>query len=276
MVRAMKVFVFAALALAVASPAVADTCAKQVTAYDKWLAPIKADVAKGAVMSDRVERWVAIPLRQGSPPKQSAMTIVVDKDGLHDGDGPAVAPSGAGALIERNVNIAFARTNANAISRGILIAATPDAPASSVKAAAVAAAAAKESVWLVFRPNDGTAKAPAKSPVTDELGTRDVNALVKVISKEFGACSGLMSMMQSLGGQTESSRLRAILDKPSAALAKCKCKTKPSVVASVMWKLAFENLAVVVPVPAKSIAGLPWGDATATWADAGPVVAKAL
>ena len=178
----MKAFVFAAVALAIAEPAAAETCAKQVAAYDKWLAPIKADVAKGAVMSDRVERWVAIPLRKGSPPKQSAMTIVVDQDGLHDGDGAAVAPSDAGALIERNVNISFARTNKNAISRGILIAATPDAPASAVKAAVQAAAAAKESVWLVFRPSDGTAKAPASSAVTDELGTRDVNALVKVIS----------------------------------------------------------------------------------------------
>ena len=263
------------VAVLAAPHAVAEPCAKKIAAYDKWLAPIKDDVAKGAVLADRVERWVAIPLRKGTPPKQSAMTIVVDKDGLHDGDGSAVPPSAAGALIEENVNISFARTNANAISRGILIAATPDAPASSVKAA-VAAAAAKENVWLVFRPSDGTAKAPAKSAVTEELGTRDVNALVKVITKEFGACSGLMSMMRSLGGQTESSRLPVILEQPSAALAKCKCKTSPDVVASVMWKLAFENLAVVVPVPAKAIAGLPWGDAKATWAEAAPAVVKAL
>jgi hypothetical protein len=42
------------------------SCADQLGTYDKWIAPIKADVARGAVMSDRVDELVAIPLRAGS------------------------------------------------------------------------------------------------------------------------------------------------------------------------------------------------------------------
>jgi len=62
-------------ALALARPALAEPgCADQLAAYASWLEPIKADLASGAVVSDRVDQLVAIPLRAGSPPKQPAMT----------------------------------------------------------------------------------------------------------------------------------------------------------------------------------------------------------
>jgi hypothetical protein len=255
------------------------SCADQLGTYDKWIAPIKSDVARGAVMSDRVDELVAIPLRAGSPPKQSAMTLVVDKAGLHDGAGPARPASQAAGLIEANTNLAFARTNKHAISHGILVFATLDAPAASVRAAVTAASAAHEDVWLVFRPSDGKAAAPGPSAVTKELGklgSKDVSTLVGVIQRELGTCDGLMEMMRELGGQTESSRLPVLTDAPRPALAKCSCKPRPDVVASILWKLAFQNLGVLVPVPAASIAALPWGDGKTTWKDLAPAIVKAL
>jgi len=266
-------------ALALARPALAEPgCADQLAAYASWLEPIKADLASGAVVSDRVDQLVAIPLRAGSPPKQPAMTLFVDAAGLHDGAGPARPASEAAALIAANTNIAFARTNKNAISHGVLVAATPDAPAASVRAGITAALAAHEAAWLVFRPSDGKAAAPAASSVTvelDKLGTKDVSALVTVVQREFGTCDGLMAMMRKLSGQTEASRLPILADAPRAALETCRCKPSPAAVASILWKLAFQNLAVVVPLPAKP-ATLPWGDAKATWKDAAPGIVKAL
>ena len=278
----MKSWTVLALVAAVAYGRVAEagsTCADQLAAYDKWFAPIKADLDKGAVSSDRVERLVAIPLRAGSPPKQSAMTLVVDKDGLHDGSGPATKVSQAKTLIAENRNLVFAKTNKNAISHGILVFATADAPAASVRAAVAAAVASKESVWLVFRPSDGKAAAPATSAVTkeiDKIDSKDIGTLVKVVQREFGKCSGLMDMMQELSSESELSRLALLASAPHAALEKCACKTEPAVTASLLWKIIFSNLAVVVPVPATGADALAWGDAKATWKDAAPAIVKAL
>ena len=97
-----------------------------------------------------------------------------------------------------------------------------------------------------------------------------------MIQREFGTCDGLMQMMSTMAGQTESSRLPVLIDAPVAALKKCSCKPAPDVVASILWKLAFHNLGVLVSVPASSIAGLPWGDAKATWGERASAVAKAV
>jgi hypothetical protein len=255
------------------------SCASQVSSYEKWLEPIKAEVAKGAVVSDRVDQLVAIPLQTGSPPDQPAMTIVVDKEGLHDGRKPARPPADAAALIEGNETIAWAKDHKNAISHGIVVLATRDAPAASVHAAVVAAAAAHEQVFLVFRPSDATAVAPAASAVTkeiDQLDSKDVSALVKVIQRDFGPCDGLMGMMQELSSQVESLRLKTLINAPGPALKKCSCKTPPAVAASILWKLMFKNLGVVVLVPDKLIGGLPWGDAKATWETVAGAVVKAI
>lgn len=266
-------------ALVHASAASASPCAEQLAAFDEWLAPIKADLGKGAVMSDRVDRLVAIALRAGSPPDQPAMTLVVDAEGLHDGAGPARPAGEAAALIEGNRNLAFARTNKNAISRGIIVAAASEAPVGAVRAAVVAALASREAVWLAFRGADGQAAAPAASAVSaelDKLEAKDVSGLVAVVQREFGACDGLMAMMRKLSGQTEASRRSTLAGAPRAALEACGCKARPDVVASILWKLAFANLGVLVPVPAKGSAALPWGDGKARWADAAPAVVKAL
>ena len=205
------------------------------------------------------------------------MTLVVDKAGLHDGTGPAVAVGEAKSLIASNRNIAWARTNKNAISHGILIHATADAPAASVKAAVEAGLAAKERVWLAYKPSDATAAAPAKSAVSEELANvdpKDISKFVDLVSREFGKCDGLMGMMRTLSGQTEASRMKTMLEAPAPALEKCACKTAPDVAASILWKLAFSNLAVLVEI--KSTASLPWGDAKATWGDHGVEIARAI
>ena len=207
------------------------------------------------------------------------MTLVVDKDGLHDGNKPARPAGDAKALIEANPNIAFARSNANAISRGILVAATADAPAASVRAAVIAAAAAREQVGLVFRPSDKKIAAPAASPLTKELeplGSGDASKLVEIIMREFGPCDALMGMMRKLSSQTEATRMTTLISATGPAVKTCQCKPSPDRVASILWKLAFENLGTVVAVKAKDLAALPWGDAKATWAGVAPAVVKAL
>lgn len=268
----------ASLALA-GRAAAAPACPEQLATLDKWLATAKADAANGVVMSDRVDRLVAIPLKKGTAPQQPAMTLVVDKDGLHDGNKPARPVGDAKALIEANSNIAFARSNKNAIGRGIVVFGTSDAPAASVRAAVIAAAAAGEQVWLVFRPSDAKVKAPAASPITKELaplGTSDASKMIEIIVREFSPCDGLMGMMRKLSGQTEASRLTTLIDATGPAVKQCQCKPSADRVASILWKLAFENLGTVVAVTTKDAAALPWGDAKATWADAAPAVVKAL
>ena len=266
------------LALAAAPAAAGPSCGQRLATYKAWNARIAGDVARGAVTSDDVGRLVAIPLRKGAAPEQPAMTLVVDRAGLHDGKGPARPPSDAAALIDANTNIAFARSNPNAISHGIMIFATEDAPVSSVRAATEAAAAAKERVWLVFRPSDAKAAPPKRSAVTKELAAAgdDAGKLVAVIQRDFGACDGLMDMMRNLADETEASRLKDLLEAPAPAMAKCGCKASPEVVASILWKLSFGNLGVVVEVPADRIASLPWGAGTATWSHRGPAIASAL
>jgi hypothetical protein len=236
-------------------------------------------VASGAVLADRVDRLVAIPLKKSTAPKQPAMTLVVDKDGLHDGARPARPVGEAKALIEANPNIAFARSNANAISRGIVVAGASDAPAASVRAAVIAAVASGEQVWLVFRPSDAKIVAPAASPITKELeplGSSDVGELVQIITRELGPCDALMGMMRKMGGQTEATRLKTLIEGTGPAVKKCQCKPSADRVASVLWKLAFQNLGTMVAVTAKDAGALPWGEAKATWAEAAPAVVKAL
>jgi len=255
----------------------APTCAEQLAVYDKWVAPIRADVGNGAWMSDRVDELFAVPLHKGSLPKSPAMTLIVDVDGLHDGNKPARPVSQAAIMIDANTNISFARSNPQAISHGILVLATRKAPAASVRAAIVAATATTESVWLVFKPSDGKAAPPAKSSVTAELDKikgSEVSGLVEIVRREFGACDALMTMMQQLAGETDESRRSSLVDDPRAALDKCKCKASPAVIASILWKMAFQQLAVLVPVPAKT--ALPWGDAKGTWNDIAPAVVAAL
>jgi hypothetical protein len=272
------IVLLASMALA-GSAAAAPSCPDQLATLDRWLATAKTDAANGAVMSDGVDRLVAIPLKKGAAPKQSAMTLVIDKDGLRDGNKPARPIGDAKAIIDANPNIAWARGNANAISRGILVAGASDAPAASVRAAVVAAAASGEQVWLVFRPGDAKVKAPAESPLTKELaplGSADVSKLVEIITRELGACDGLMGMMRKLSGQTEATRLTTMIDATGPAVKKCQCKPSADRVASILWTLAFQNLGTLVAVPAKDVGALPWGGAKATWADAAPAVVKAL
>ncbi|HEV7556463.1 MAG TPA: hypothetical protein VGO00_13445 [Kofleriaceae bacterium] len=263
---------------ALATPAgAAPTCADQLAAYDKWVAPIRADVGNGAWMSDRVDELFAAPLHKGTLPKSPAMTLVVDVDGLHDGTKPARPISQAASMIEGNTNISFGRSNPQSISHGILVLAIAKAPAASVRAAVVAALASKEPVWLVFKPSDGKAAAPPKSAVTadlDKVKSSDVSGLVTIIQREFGACGGLMTMMQHLASDTEDTRASALVDQPRAALDKCQCKPSPAVIASILWKMAFQQLAVLISVPAK--ATLPWGDAKGTWNDIAPAIVAAL
>src|SRR6185436_7361771 len=101
MARSGWLGLLASIALA-GRAAAAPSCPDQRAVLDKWLATAKTDAANGAVMSDRVDRLVAIPLKKGTAPKQPAMTLVVDKDGLHDGNQPARAVGDAKALIEAN------------------------------------------------------------------------------------------------------------------------------------------------------------------------------
>jgi hypothetical protein len=259
------------------SAGAAPTCADQLATYDKWIAPIRSDVGNGAWISDRVDDLFAVPFHKGTLPKMPAMTLVVDVDGLHDGGKSARPVSQAEIMIEGNTNISFARSNPQAISHGILVLATRKAPAASVRAAIVAALASKEAVWLVFKPSDGKAAAPAKSSVTaelDKIKSSDIQPLVTIVRREFGACSGLITMMQQLSSETEDGRRTALVDEPRAALEKCQCKSSPAVIASILWKMSFQQLAVLVAVPAK--ATLPWGDAKGTWNDVAPAVVAAL
>ena len=264
---------------ALAGPAPASPCSKQLAAYDKWIAPVKAEVASGAITLDAADRLVATSAHPAAPPPQPAVMLVVDADGLHDGHGPARPASEAADLIASNTNISFARDNPQAISHGIVVLAHADAHASDVRAAVTAALASHEQVWLAFRAAGRKSAAPARSAVTDEvgrLGPSDVDSLVTLIRREFGKCGGLMTMMQELGGETQASQLQSLTVRPRAALAACRCKEAPGIVASILWKLSFENLGVVVAVPAARAAKLPWGAASATWNDVAAGVVKAL
>jgi hypothetical protein len=268
----------ASLALA-GRAAAGPACPDQLAALDKWLATAKADVANGATIAGRPDRFVAIPLKKGTEPQLPAMELLVDKDGLHDGPGPARPARDAGAMIDANRTIEFARSNSNAITRGIFVAGTRDAPAASVRAAVIAAAASGEKVWLVFRPSDTKLKAPPASPITKELapiGPTDAAKLVKIITREFGPCEALMEVMQNLGDATHAEKLTAMLDEPGPAVKKCQCKPSADRVAAILWTLVFRDLATLVEVTAKDVAALPWGGAKATWADAAPAVVKAL
>lgn len=264
---------------ALAGQAPASPCSKPLAAYDKWLAPVKAEVGSGAITLDAADRLVATSAHPAAPPEQPAVMLVVDADGLHDGHGPARPASEAADLIASNINISFARDNPQAVSHGIVVLAHVDAHASDVRAAVTAALASHEKVWLAFRAADRKSAAPARSAVTDEvgkLGPSDIDALVTLIRREFGKCSGLMTMMQDLGSESQASQLHSLTVRPRAALVACHCKEDPGIVASILWKLAFENLGVVVAVPADRAAKLPWGAATASWNDVAAGVVRAL
>lgn len=254
------------------------SCKQRLATYKSWLGRIKADVAGGAVLSDRVDRLVAIPLHKGTAPDEPAMTLVVDRAGLHDGHGAARPAPEAAQLIAENRNIAWARSHANAIARGILVAGTRDALAADVHAAVAAAVAAHQPVWLMFRAGNARATAPPRSAVSRELEAagEDINALVPIIQREFGRCSGLMAMMRKLGGQTTRSRLATLVKAPLPAMKACRCQSGPDAVASILWTLGFANLGVLVAVPPARAAALPWGDAKASWAQRAPLVVKSL
>jgi hypothetical protein len=278
MPRAGWIALLASIALA-GRAAAAPSCPDQLAVLDRWLATAKTDAENGAVIADRVDRFVAIPLTKGTAPEEPAMTLVVDKDGLHDGNSPARRVGDAKALIDANRNIAFARENENAITHGILVAGTKEAPAASVRAAVIAAAAAGERVWLVFRPSDVKITAPAASSITKELaqiGDSDATKLAQIIAREFGACDDLMARMRTMASETQASQLTILIDAPGPDLKKCQCKPSPDRVASILWKLVFRNLGTLVAVTTKDIAALPWGDAKATWADVAPRIVKAL
>jgi hypothetical protein len=85
-----------------------------------------------------------------------------------------------------------------------------------------------------------------------------------------------MGMMRTLAGATQATRLTTLADATGPAVKKCQCKPSADRVASILWKLAFQNLGTLVAVTTKDIAALPWGGAKATWADAAPAVVKAL
>ena len=224
------------------------------------------------------DRLVAMPLHKGPAPDQPAMKLVVDRDGLHDGHGGALPASQAAQLIASNRNIAWARSHKNAIAHGILVAGTRDALAADVHAAVAAAVAAHQPVWLLFRAQDARAKAPPPSAVSKELDAagQDINTLVPIIQREFGRCSGLMTMMRELGSQTKRLQLATLVKAPLPALKACRCKTSPDVVASILWKAGLSDLGAIIAVPPARVAALPWGDARATWAERAPRVVKAL
>jgi hypothetical protein len=270
--------IVASLALA-GRAAAGPACPDQLVALDKWLATAKVDVANGATIAGRPDRLVAIPLKKSTEPQLPAMEILVDKDGLHDALGPARPVRDADAMIDANHTIEFARSNKSAITRGIFVAATRDAPAASVRAAVIAAVASGEKVWLVFRPSDMKLKAPPASPITKELaqiGPRDAAKLVKIITREFGPCEALMEIMQNLGDATHAEKLTALLDEPGPAVKKCQCKPSADRVASILWTLVFRDLSTLLEVATKDVTALPWGGAKATWADIAPAVLKAL
>lgn len=254
------------------------SCKRELATYRSWLRRIKADVDRGAVMAGRVDRLVAIPLRKSTQPDEPAMTLTVDRAGLHDGRGGPVPARDAAALIAANRNIAWARTHRNAIVRGIVVAGASNALAANVHAAVAAAVTAHQRVWLMFRASDARAKAPPPSSVSKALAAagESVNALIPILQREFGRCSGLMAMLRKLAGRTTKSRLPLLVDAPLPALKACRCKARPDVVASILWHLAFGHLAVIVEVPAARVASLPWGDSKATWAERAPLIVKAL
>ena len=213
------------------------SCGDRMKDYAAWEAPIHADIEKGAFISDKVDELVALPLRGGTHPRHPAMTLVVDAAGLHDGKGPAVAVGDAKSLVAKNRSIEYARKNKNALPHGIVIHATPDAPAAYVKAAVDAGLATKERVWLTYKPSDSKGAAPPTSSVTDALaGTddKDFEKLVEIVRREFDPCAGLRAMMQTLSGQTEESRMKTLVDAPAPALEKCACKTDPAVAAAIL------------------------------------------
>jgi hypothetical protein len=252
-------------------------CGDELSAYDRWLAPIRADFAAGARMADHVDRLVAIPL-QGAGPEYRAMTLVVDDSGVHDGNGPARSADQAGQLIAANRNLQWSRDHSNAIAHGIVVEAIVNAPASSVRAALVAAGASREDVWLEFRASNASAAAPPVSRVTETLSkvdSHDVGPLVQLITNEFAKCPDLMKMMQGAADASEGQKVEALITKSSPAMSKCACATSPDVVASILWTMALKDLGVYLPVQRDAIAKLPFS-AGKTWKDAAPAVVKAL
>jgi hypothetical protein len=65
--------------------------------------------------------------------------------------------------------------------------------------------------------------------------------------------------MRKMGAQTEATRLTTLVDATGPAMKKCQCKPSADRVASILWKLAFENMGTLVAVTAKDLAALPWG-----------------
>jgi hypothetical protein len=273
MLRALVV----ALALPGAAPAAPDDCAAGVTALKSWLALAAEDRARGAYLASDLERLVTLPLRPEKGPRMPAMTIVVTKDGLRAGNAPPAPAASARMLIATNDNVSFAKTNPNALARGVLVAAEADARAADVRDVLLAARAEGERAWLVFKPADARVKPPADSPLRKELGAvphGDVMGVVEVVRREFAACPGLMQMMAKMGGQSTETRLKTIVEAPAPAVEACKCGTPPAHVMAVLWHLALRDLGVLVAVDGASVEKLPFGEGA--WSAAAPAVVAAL
>jgi hypothetical protein len=87
---------------------------------------------------------------------------------------------------------------------------------------------------------------------------------------------GWLVLLASLAFTGRAAAAPSCADQLATLVKKCQCKPSADRVASILWKLAFQNLGVLVAVTTKDIASLPWGGAKATWADAAPAVVKAL
>jgi hypothetical protein len=252
------------------------TCAAQQKALTTWLRLAAADRDRGAMLSMPTAKLVAVPLAKGSVPDNPAMFLFVEKGGVRDGAGPLVPTESTRTVIASNANVSYARRNPQGAARGILVAAYPDAPAEAVRAAVVAAQAAGERTWLLFRPADKRVVAPPTSPVTSEVATAErdgTDAFFQLIQRELGACKPFERMLRKLAGATKPKTLDVLIESPPRALGECKCKPSGTMVTAILWALAFEDLGVVVEI-GPAVDTLPWG--TGTWSDAAPAVVAAL
>jgi hypothetical protein len=252
------------------------SCPAQKQALAKWLEGAAVDRDRGAILSSFADVLVAIPTRKASGLGMQAMDLVIEAEGVREGNGRLVPFAEVGALVGANRNLEFARGNPNAIARGILIHAHANAPAASVRAAALVALSTKERVWLAFRLADKQIAAPPPSPLTpslEKIRPGDFDAVLAIVVTEFGRCEPLMAMMRKMAGLTPAGRLDLLIKGTPQALEECKCKLPGPNLASILWTLAFRDLGTAVELTGK-LDKLPWGKGT--WAEAAPAIVKAL
>lgn len=255
----------------------AAPCKEQVAGLKKYLEPYLGLVAKGAlsgpagIRSDLPE----MPIGETKPPGNPAATVEVRKAGFTVDGKPAATGNDVRHLLSKNPNVTFARTNPQAIMRGVVVAASREAKPADVKLAIEAAYSLNERVWLLFSPPQASFVEPPPSPADSRLSTvapGDAVALVQVIRVEAQGCSEVQTVFGELPSEgTATARAKAILTRIPPALERCACKASPASWGAILWHLNLRDLVFAVEVKREALAATAWATAE-TWAQLAPKI----